>query len=348
MDIGGGELFARDLVRELASRGLDQRVFTVGAAGRLACECAAAGAPVTAWHKRSKIGLVAIRAMAAALRDQRPDLVHTHGEAGVFWGLPAAALARVPAVSLIYQNYRESFSKMWAARAWLRYPRRVVAGSASVARFLERDLAVPPAKLAVIHCGIDLSDPAQPSRAGHRAAPVIVSVGRLVERKGHRVLIDAFQTVRARYPDARLHLAGDGPLRSTLEAQATAAGLAGAVRFPGTVYPPSAAFADADLFVFPSLVEPQGLAVLNAFAAGVPVVASRTGGIVEMVEDGVDGLLATPGDAGDLSRAMLRVLDDPALGSRLTAAARRRLPSFDVRTLADEYVKIYAGVTHAR
>jgi glycosyltransferase involved in cell wall biosynthesis len=95
--------------------------------------------------------------------------------------------------------------------------------------------------------------------------------------------------------------------------------------------------------VFPSLIEPQGLALLEAYACGVPVVASRTGGIVEMLEHEVDGLLVQPGDPTDLASAILRMLNDGALQRRSIEHARSRLTAFDVRNIA-----ISTGDLHAR
>ena len=97
----------------------------------------------------------------------------------------------------------------------------------------------------------------------------------------------------------------------------------------------------ADVFVFPSLVEPQGLALLEAYAAGVPVVASRTGGIPEMLEHGVDGLLVDPGDSPGLAAAVERLIEDETLRSSCVAHARSRLPAFDVENLAEEYLDVY-------
>jgi glycosyltransferase involved in cell wall biosynthesis len=168
-----------------------------------------------------------------------------------------------------------------------------------------------------------------------------VTVGRLVAFKGHRTLIDAFALVRRRRPRARLTIVGDGPERVSLERQAADAGLAGSVRFAGTVYPTNDVLAQADVFVFPSLHEPQGLALLEAYAAAVPVVASRTGGIPEMLEHEVDGLLVDPGDAPGLAAAIQRLTEDEPLRSACVAHACSRLPAFDVEHLADQYLGLY-------
>jgi glycosyltransferase involved in cell wall biosynthesis len=345
LDVGGGEVFLSGLSRTIARRGISQRIFTIGPRGRIAGEVESSGIPVTAFDKSSRIGLVTVVRMAAALRRIRPAVVQTHGEGGVFWGVPAATLAGIPVVSLIYQHH-ESRQKRVAARVGLRVPVTVIAGSRAVADYAHAQLGVPRERLRTIHCGIDPRRFA-PVRAQVPASdewPAIVAVGRLVAFKGHRTLIDAFALVRRRRPHARLTIVGDGPERVALERQVAGAGLAGSVRFAGTVYPTNDVLAHADVFVFPSLHEPQGLALLEAYAAAVPVVASRSGGIPEMLEHEVDGLLVDPGDAPGLAAAIQRLTEDEPLRSACVAHARSRLPAFDVEHVADQYLGVYQSL----
>lgn len=343
LDIGGGELFLRDLACELAARDISQQIFTIGPPGPLAFELAARGIPVTAFRKSTTLGLLVVFRMAKALRRLEPRIVQTHGEAGSYWGLLAARLAGLRVVSLVYQNYDETPLKMMASRILLRWPERVIAGSRDVARFLIDTLDVPGDSVVTIPCGI-VPVPALPRRRSCTGGPVLVTVGRLVERKGHRVLLEALPIVRARYPTVTLRIVGDGPLRRELERAALDAGVADAVEFAGTVYPTGRMLASADVFVFPSLVEPQGLAILEAVAANLPVVASRTGGIPELLDDGLDGVLATPGDPADLASAILRMLDDPALRAACVARATGRLREFRLPDIADAYIDVYRHV----
>jgi glycosyltransferase involved in cell wall biosynthesis len=345
LDVGGGEVFLSGLSRTIARRGVSQQIFTIGPRGRLADEIELAGVPVTAFDKSSRLGLGAVGRMAGALRRLRPSLVQTHGEGGVFWGVPAASLAGIPVVSLLYQHH-DTRQKRVAARIGLRMPVMVIAGSRATADYVQVQLGVPCQRLRTIHCGIE------PGRFAATRVPVpacdewpgIVTVGRLVAFKGHRTLIDAFALLRRRRPRAQLTIVGDGPERASLERQAAGAGLGGSVRFVGTVYPTIDVLAHADVFVFPSLYEPQGLALLEAYAAAVPVVASRTGGIPEMLEHEVDGLLVDPGDAPALAAAIERLTEDEPLRSACVAHARSRLPAFDVEHVADQYLGLYQSL----
>jgi glycosyltransferase involved in cell wall biosynthesis len=142
-------------------------------------------------------------------------------------------------------------------------------------------------------------------------------------------------------------IAGEGPERRSLERRIVDHGLQSAITLSGTVYPTAALLARAHVFVFPSLIEPQGLALLEAYAAGLPVIASRTGGIPEMLEDGVDGGLVEPGDAAGLAAAIIGLLNDPDRRTAYTIHARRRLDAFDIEGIADEYVELYRTVAEA-
>ena len=346
LDIGGGEIFLRAIVRALAARGVTQHVFTVGPRGRLAAEIDASGIPVAAFNKSSKVGLVTIGRMAAAIRQLGPDLVQTHGEAGLFWGVPAARLSRKRVVSLIYQTREESTLKTLATRALLRLPDQVIVGSQAAADFARDQFQMAHDAVRTIYCGIEVApiSQRQPQVAAAAEGPVLVTVGRLVPAKGHDILLQAFALLRQQFSSARLVIVGDGPERQALERQARDLGVENRVTFAGTVYPTTTVLAQADVFVFPSLNEPQGLALLEAYAARVPVVASRTAGIPEMLEHEVDGLLVDPGDVSSLVAAIRRMVTDEGLRSGCVAHAYGRLRNFDVRTLAEEYLDVYRGL----
>lgn len=398
--VGGGELFLVDLLRALSRRGLEQELLCVGPGGELLDEVRRIGVRALRFRKSTRAGLVTLARLALALRRSRPGLVQTHGETGVFWGIPAAILAGVPRLcALVYQNSPGPRHKMLVMRRLLPRADRVLAGSADVARFLSTEVGLDPGRIEIVPCGIDVDrflagsgggarvgvpsrggcEPGRggdehgrggdehgrvgdehgrggdgPGRVGGEAArggafsdeegALVVTVGRLVEQKGHAVLLDAFGRLLESRPAARLRIVGDGELRDALAARARELGIDGRVEFTGTVHPTLGVLRDADLFVFPSLWEPQGLAVLEAFAAGVPVIASRTGGIVDMVEDGSTGLLVEPGDAAGLAAAMNGLLADPARVRTLVDAARERVRDFDVSRIARRYERLYGSL----
>jgi glycosyltransferase involved in cell wall biosynthesis len=167
-------------------------------------------------------------------------------------------------------------------------------------------------------------------------------VGRLSEQKGHRFLLEAMRPVLASHPRARLLIAGDGHLRERLQEQAGPFG--DRVAFLGIRDDVPALLARADLFVFPSLWEGQGNALLESLAVGPAIVATDIPSTRETVADGKEALLVPPTDPGALASAMLRVLDDPGLAARLAAGARVRVRDYDIERTTHDLEAVYARI----
>lgn len=175
--------------------------------------------------------------------------------------------------------------------------------------------------------------------------PRVLFVGRLASSKGVCTLIEAAGALRT--SGVHLILVGDGPERAALEREAEKLGLGARTHFQGFVTHDRvpAALAHADLLVLPSLYEEFGTVLLEAMWSDLPVVASRTGGIPDVVSDEKSGLLVAPGDPKGLARAIDRVLGDPRLARRLAGAARLRARDYDWEVLADRVVEVYRKVT---
>ncbi len=220
----------------------------------------------------------------------------------------------------------------------------------------------------VIPNGIDLA--AFRPRAGDRGEVrrkfgidgdelLVLSVGRLSKEKGHDVLIEAFAQVADRLPRARLMVVGDGPERKALEEKSRCPSLesllgrwgqgqgqpgkanSARVLFPGHRDDVARLLAAADLFVLPSRYEGFGLAVLEAMAAGVPVIASQVGGVPEIIRDDIDGRLIPGGDAGALAKAIAELFADAAARDRLGHAGQCRAQAFSCETMLAMYYQLY-------
>lgn len=216
-------------------------------------------------------------------------------------------------------------------------------------------LGAPGARVRRHPMGIRPEDFALARPAHAPEGPRLVSVGRLVEVKGFAVALRAVARLARDHPRLRYVLVGDGPLRAELEALARQLGIASRVRFAGAL--PHEAVRDelarAHLYCQPSVrgrdgaEESQGLAVVEAQACGLPVVASRSGGLPESVRDGTTGLLVAPGDDAALADALGALAGDPARRAALGHAARRFASSaFDRARLTERLLEHYADVTH--
>jgi glycosyltransferase involved in cell wall biosynthesis len=221
---------------------------------------------------------------------------------------------------------------LWAANV-------VVAQGASLAGRL-RQLGVPEQCLRIIHNGVHLS-PGGPSPLPR--IPSILAMGSLAQKKGFDILLRAFSRIRERIPAARLTIAGEGPERGRLVEMASSFGIADAVTFPGVVTGEAkdTLFSEARVFVSASRREPFATANLEAMAAGRPIVATRVGGNIEMVEDEVNGLLVEPEDPEGLAKAVLRLLEEERRAEVMGRAARWRAETFSWDRMVDAYEGLY-------
>ena len=194
------------------------------------------------------------------------------------------------------------------------------------------------AKTRVIPNAVDLPSHWTPRRGGN----LLVAVGRLVQMKGFDMLLEAFAEIAPRFPDWKLIIWGEGPLRKQLEAQRDRLGLQSQVLMPGVTERPGMWIETADVFVLSSRYEGWGLVVLEAMAAGIPVVAFPCDfGPREMIVDGIDGLFARREDPRDLANKLSLVLTDAGLRQRMGQAAKRSVERFapdKVISLWDEIV----------
>jgi glycosyltransferase involved in cell wall biosynthesis len=335
---GGGEQQTLYLLEGLQRAGVEQAL-VCRPGSVLAQRASAAGVDVREEAPRGGIRAGAAWRLGGTVRDGGFTIVHAHDAHahGMAWSSQALRRWRpgarlVVSRRVVFSIYRHGILGLNHVK-YATGVDRILCASGAVRDALVAD-RVPERLLTVVHDGIDLArvEGARGDRARTRAAlgpspgaPWVGTVGNLVPAKGHAVLLDAFAAVRARRPDARLLVAGVGPLERELREQAERLGVADAVRFLGFVPEVLAALASLDVFAFPSLAEGLGTSALDAMALGVPVVASRAGGIPEVVEDRVTGLLVPPGDAPALAAAIEACLADPGAARDRAGAARARV-----------------------
>lgn len=271
-----------------------------------------------------------LTALLRAIRRLQPDLVHVHSRRGAdSWGLLAARLAGVPAV--LTRRVDNPDLPGWRRLRWA-LCERVVAISAGIEAQLRLD-GIPQRKLRLVRSAVAPED-CQPGWAIDRfraeyglrpGQPAIGVVAQLIPRKGHRLLARILPEVLAACPEARVLLFGDGPLRARLEAELRAAGVMHAVRFAGYRADLREFLGHLEILLHPAHREGLGVALLEAQAAGVPVVAFRIPGVSEAVDDGTSGLLVPPGDTRAMAAAVNRLVWNPRLHASLSDGARRHV-----------------------
>lgn len=296
------------------------------------------------------------------IRSFRPDIIHTHHSKAGLLGRSAAVLAGVPRVHTfhghVFDGYfgaRTSAAIVAAERLLARRTTRLITlGPIQRDDLVARGVA-PAERFDIVPLGLDLARFASGDRPAARRrlgladeAVVAVLVGRLVPIKRIDRLVRVFATVRARRPDVRLFVIGDGSERAPAEAQAAAAGLGDTITFCGWRSDTADWYAAADFVVLSSDNEGTPLALIEAAAAGRPAAATAVGGVADVVEHEVTGLLAAATDEGGLAEAILRLADDSALRARLGAAAPRAAERFGVERLVDDLERIYEELLGGR
>jgi glycosyltransferase involved in cell wall biosynthesis len=223
---------------------------------------------------------------------------------------------------------------------WVRAD-RVIAISAAVAATLLA-AGVPAARICVIPSTVSLPELAEAADTGPREGP-IVAVGALTREKGHDVLLDAMALLLRHRPTTRLVIAGTGPLRAALQQQAGALGIAGQVELRGSLADIPSLLRQGAVLAHPSRREALGTAVLEAMAHGLPVVASETGGLGELLQDGA-GLLVPPESPEALAVALLTVLTQPETARALAATARERVAAYAGDGMTGRVMQVYRSL----
>lgn len=259
----------------------------------------------------------------------------------------APAAIRAAGWSPLKMEIRRRIERWTARRARTRW----VACSGAVARSASDRLGATPERTEIIYNPVGLSSIEAAPGEGEQlraklgipaAAFVYLMVGRMDAAKAHGIALEAFEAVAAEQPDAHFVLIGRGSLRESHIARAAAAGLAERVRFIESADTIAPYFAAADAFLFPSLLEGLPVAVLEAMSAGLPVVVSDIDPHVEVVEEGVTGLIVPRGRATDMADAMRRLHGDPALRRTLGSAAREQaVARYSTAAVVPQWERLY-------
>lgn len=304
---------------------------------------------------RNSLDLRAGIALRRLLRDQRFDLVHFHTARAH----ALAPYAQRMAGALIVTRRMDYRPNRYVA-PWL-YG-RAVDKAAAISRAVAQSLiaaGVPERNIEVVPSGVDCERFAPPNadaRSAARAAiglspeeVAIGAVGSLQPRKGHRYLIEALAILARRGLRPRCLIAGDGPLRAALNQQAAAAGLSEQVSLLGSLADPRTLFWALDIYVQPSLKEGLGVALMEAMACGLAVIASRAGGMAELIEDEVSGRLFPAADPAALSHALEELTLSQASRERTGQAARARIAEhFSMAAMARRTLALYLAALGKR
>jgi glycosyltransferase involved in cell wall biosynthesis len=364
--VGGGGYHVYNLARELAERGVDVKVFTLNR-------------EKTFFLRRTKIethfGKVQVFRVAAShipefnyqiapklislLLKENPDVIHAHGYQ-VFTTDAALVASKLRKTSLVLTlhgfprgfndpAHRAHFNLI--GKEALRKARRIISVSHRVAREFTA-IGVPEEKMAVIPNGIDLGefkqlpagDPFRKRLDIKENEKIVLTVGRLEKIKGFQYLIRALPSIIKEVGSTRLVIAGpDFNYGGKLKKLTEETNVQDHVTFYGPINGKEKfeAFSAADVVAVPSLYEGFGMLLLEAMAAGKPLVATNTGAAPEIIQDGKNGILASPGDAEDLAGKIIKLLSDDQLMHLVGQESRKTVEAFDWEKVSEQIHKLY-------
>jgi len=347
--IGGIERMVLDLVFACAPERVETQFCTFDRQGPLAGDVLARGMSIHSRKRRGGFDVGYVLWLARLLRRERIRILHGHNATAFFYGAAAASL--VPGTRFLYTEHDRAFPTPWRERGLhallARRVDAVVTVSSTLRDNLVRYEAFPPGRVTVIKNGVALR-PATRTREAMRAAldlgdrPTAGIVARLAPVKNHELLLRAWKQVLERSPAAVLLVVGNGSQEPRLRAQAESLGLGDAVRFLGFRLDIPEILQALDVFVLSSRSEGLSLTLLEAEAAGLPIVATRVGGNPEVVRDGESGILVPSGEPEPLAEALARLLQDPKLRARMGEAGRVLYrQQFTLEAMVQGYERVY-------
>ncbi|MEW5895706.1 MAG: glycosyltransferase family 4 protein [Candidatus Omnitrophota bacterium] len=284
------------------------------------------------------------------IRDENIEIIHANTRVTQWLACLVSSMTGVPYVSTCHGFFRPRFFR----KIFPCWGKKVIAISDQVGEHLTKDFGVDSGRVAVIRNGIDLdrfspvtkdARRALQMKAGFDGVKIIGIVARLADVKGHHILIDAVRIMRGSIPRIRLLIVGEGKEETRLRRQVEKLGLSDIVLFQPIVNRTSEILQLLDCFVSPSLKEGLGLSVMEAQASGLPVVASRTGGIPSLIEDGITGVLVEPGNVDMLVDKMITVLNDDEFCDALARNARQKAErEYGAEMMAEKTMEVYQSL----
>jgi glycosyltransferase involved in cell wall biosynthesis len=353
IDVGGAERHLLSLCSGLVSRGHRVDVGFLKGNGALRGEFERIGVNTERFALESPADVLScVRQLHRHLKGHRYSVVHTHLLKANFVGGIAGRLAGIRCVVASKHNDEPQLRKPWIAQLHKhssRLDRRIICSSRHILDHMVRFGGVEASRCDVVYYGIEAArgedDRAIDLRAevgADRPTFLIACVARLIPRKGHRHLLEAMSKVVALHGDVRLLVVGAGSIREDLENRCRRGGLQEYVVFTGERMDVPAILHDVDVLVLPSEAEGLGLVLLEAMAAGKPVVASAVGGIPEIVIDGETGFLVQPGSPGALAERICSLLEDPQLAARMGEhGLQRQRRMFSADSMVERILDVY-------
>jgi len=358
LERGGAEILLLDLVKALPKEKFDIKVGYLRGQGTLSDEFKANNIDVTFFNIRSRFDIIGIFKLVNFLKRHCFDIVHTHLIDADIFGCIAAKIAKVPVIVSTKHN-TDTFRKKKMPAVWLdtflaNNSTKVIAVSAAVKDFLIKFQKINPNNIEIIHNGVDLRKinrtidikQAKTALGINPDDHVVGCIARFDEQKGHRYLVEAMDKVSAKIKHVFFVFVGVGELEAKIKERINQLNLNDKVKFLGQRDDINNILSALDVFVLPSVWEGLGIVLLEAQAACLPVVATKVDGIVEVVKDGVTGLLVPAKDAQSLAAAIINLIEDHDKACRYGKNGREFVSqNFSIEKMTKKIETLYHNLT---
>ncbi|MGM0484579.1 MAG: glycosyltransferase [Candidatus Krumholzibacteriota bacterium] len=355
LEFGGAEKVVLKLshLQRISGR-ISPRLACMVGAGELRSEAESYGLPWTVTGMGGIKYLSPILRLVSFFRRIRPDIVHTHNLVAHVHAAPAARILGIPVIHTKHGRAVSSFSRFPGLRRWIyNLAARIAVVSDETGKNFIRKTGIDPGKVVTVYNGIEIEAFSGGGEGRLReelgigdSETVIGSLSRLSPEKDHRTIMKAFSPVAAGHENCRLLIVGDGPLREELERMAAELSLSSRVVFAGFREDTAASLAAMDLFLQPSLEEGLSLTILEAAAAGVPIITTPVGGTPEIIVDGAEGVMVEPGSSRQLASAMESFLEEPERFEKMAEAAKRKVRDrFSLSAMERKYSGLYLEIS---
>ncbi|MBU4464000.1 MAG: glycosyltransferase family 4 protein [Proteobacteria bacterium] len=367
MEFGGGERVFVQLAAGLRGR---YRVFVAAMpSGRFEQRVKELGIRFYPVDMSRRLSLKPIRQIKEIIRNNKIDLVHSQGARADFFARIAGRIAGVPHILCTIAMPVEGFDvgllqkKIYRFIDQLteRYVERFIVVSDSLRQVLIERRGIAAHRVVRIYNGIELDEYKPNGKEGRRQkaevrrefglskdVPVMGTIGRMVWQKGFEYLIECVPEIVRTYPDAKILIVGDGPLKDKLKVKSEKLKVADKIIFTGFRSDIKEILSAIDILVTPSLLEGFPMVILEAMAMAKPIVATNIDGITEQITDGVNGILVPPKDPSALAKTVVRVLNDKELARTMGLSAREKVKQeFSVEKMVAETEKVYLSLLKA-